>query len=50
MSCSKCKQKNRLKEEFDNTTSLIDKKIVWFIVIWSIFALYGIYSLIVKIL
>jgi hypothetical protein len=50
MSCSKCKQKNRFKEEFEKTTDLVDKKIVWFIVVWSVLALYGIYSLIIKLL
>lgn len=50
MSCSKCKQKNRFKEGFEKTTDLVDKKIIWFIVVWSVFALYGVYSLIIKLL
>jgi hypothetical protein len=50
MGCSKCKQKNRFKEEFGKTTELIDKKVLWFVIIWSGFAIYGLFSLASKIL
>ena len=50
MSCTKCKQKDSFREEIENTTGFISKGAVWFIVIWSLFAVYGIYSLISKFL
>lgn len=50
MACSKCKQKNKLKEEIENGTDFVSKATIWVFVIWSGFALYGIYSLISKLL
>lgn len=46
MACSKCKQKRNFNQEFAKKTEFVGKGIVWFLIIWSLLALYGIYSLI----
>ena len=48
MACSKCKEKKTLKEDLIKSTGIVSKGIVWFTIIWTIFAIYGIYSLITK--
>lgn len=50
MGCSKCKKKNLLKEKYDETTSFVSSGVVIFAIVWTIFAVYGVYSLIVKFL
>ena len=50
MGCSKCKQKNRLREEYNKSTDSIDKRTLWFVVIWSAFSIYGLFSLVSKFL
>jgi hypothetical protein len=50
MACTKCKNKESIKEQMDKATNGIEKSAVAFIVIWTILGLYGIYSLIVKFL
>lgn len=50
MGCSKCKQKNRLREEYEKSTDSIDKKTLWFVIIWSAFSIYGLFSLVSKLL
>lgn len=50
MGCSECKKKQKTKEEFLNSTKFIEKGIVWFVITWSLFAIYGIYTLINKLL
>lgn len=50
MGCSKCKQKNRLKEEFEKSADLVDRKTLWFVIIWSAFSIYGLFSLVSKFL
>jgi hypothetical protein len=50
MGCSKCKQKNRLKEEFEKSTDLVDRKTLWFVIIWSGLSIYGLFSLFSKLL
>ena len=49
MSCSNCKKKE-FKEELEKTTGFVSKSAIWFVIIWSVFALYGIYSLVSKFL
>jgi hypothetical protein len=46
MSCSKCKEKKNFNQEFEKKTEFINKGVVWFFIIWSLLALYGIYNLI----
>lgn len=46
MSCSNCKKKNEFKNEIVQSSEFVSKGVVWFVVIWSLFALFGIYSLI----
>lgn len=50
MSCKNCKEKSRIKEELYNSTKYIEKFSITFVIIWSIFAIYGIYSFIKNIL
>jgi hypothetical protein len=47
MACNKCKKKERF-EEFKNSTEFVNNGIIVFVIIWSLFAVYGIYSLISK--
>lgn len=48
MGCSECKKKQTLKEEMLNSSRFVNQSVVWFVVIWSLFAVYGIYSLVSK--
>ncbi len=54
MACSECKQKSKssemTKQEIDSMVKSMEKGVTWFVIIWSIFAIYGIYSLIDKFL
>jgi hypothetical protein len=47
MSCTKCKKKERI-DEFEKSTEFISNGIIVFVIMWSLFAIYGIYSLISK--
>ncbi len=47
MACSKCKKQERI-EEFEKTTEFVSNGVVVFVIVWSLFAIYGIYSLITK--
>lgn len=44
MGCSNCKEKKKLKEDIYTSTDKLDKKLFWFIIMWSGFAIYGIIS------
>lgn len=48
MGCSTCKEKKDIKKELTGSTGDVSKGVVWFVVIWSLFALYGIYSFVIK--
>jgi len=54
MACSKCKQKSKssemAKQEIDSMVKSMEKGDTWFVIVWCLFALYGIYSLIDKFL
>jgi hypothetical protein len=54
MACSKCKQKSEIgqmtKEDINTMVKSMEKGVTWFVFIWSLFAVYGIYSLIIKFL
>jgi hypothetical protein len=45
MACSKCKKKD-IKESLRESSELVPKGIIIFTIIWSLFALYGLYNLI----
>lgn len=42
MGCTNCKKKYEVRESFYKMTDKTDKKYYIFIIIWSIFAIYGI--------
>lgn len=46
MACKSCKQKKEMssEEKFQRTSDLVDRWIPWFLLIWSLFALYGIFK------
>lgn len=44
MSCKSCKEKNAFREELSDSTKYVEKSAIVFFIIWSGFALYGIYS------
>lgn len=46
MSCTSCKKRDTLKERMESEMSNTPKGVIWFIIIWSGLALYGLYSLI----
>lgn len=48
MACSECKKKQSVKEDLLKSTEFVQKGVMWFVAIWSGFAIYGIYTLISK--
>lgn len=46
MACSNCKKRNEIKQEINQGTEFVSKGVIWFVIIWSLFALYGIYTFI----
>lgn len=46
MGCSSCKEKKDIKEELLKSSEYVSRGIVWFVIIWSLFAVFGIYSFI----
>ena len=50
MACSSCKKRETIKDEIKETGDFISKKIIWFALIWSILGLYGLYTLITKLI
>jgi hypothetical protein len=50
MSCTNCKEKRNVKEEIVKSGEFVSNGIIWFAIIWTIFGLYGLYSLIHKFL
>lgn len=50
MGCKNCKNKDTLKEEMLNSTKLVDNWVIWFTIIWSGLAIYGLVTLIGKFL
>lgn len=44
MGCSDCKKKQNIKEEIVKSTDHVQKYVVGFVIVWSVFAIYGIYS------
>jgi len=51
MSCKTCKQKRKIIEsdEFNKKADLVERSVITFTIIWTIFALYGLYHIIVDI-
>lgn len=50
MGCSECKKKQTMKEEILASSKFVSNAVVWFVVVWSGFAIYGIYTLISKLI
>jgi len=50
MACTNCKEKKDIKEEIIKSAEFVAKRVIWFAIIWSILGLYGLISLIGKIL
>jgi hypothetical protein len=48
MGCTECKKNKTTKEEILKSTEFIQKGVTWFVLIWSVFAIYGIYTFINK--
>jgi hypothetical protein len=48
MSCTKCKKREKY-EEFKESTKFVENGTIIFVVIWSMLAIYGLYTLITKI-
>ena len=46
MACKNCKQKKEImgEEKFERTSDLVEKWIPWFLLVWSLFAVYGIFK------
>lgn len=49
MACDKCKQKQDLKKDLFNSPDLENNKMVFFVIIWFILGIYGLYRLFVDI-
>jgi len=50
MGCSECKKKQTMKEEMLESSKFVSNTVIWFVIVWSGFAIYGIYTLISKLL
>jgi hypothetical protein len=50
MGCTKCKEKRDIKEEIIKSGEFINKGIIWFAIGWSLLGIYGLITLISKIL
>jgi hypothetical protein len=50
MGCTKCKNKENIREQMDLATKGFEKGAILFITIWTLLGVYGLYSLIVKFL
>lgn len=50
MSCTSCKEKRDIREELIKSTGFVSKGILWFVIIWSLLGVYGLVTLISKIL
>jgi hypothetical protein len=51
MACAKCKKnKNELNKSFEKKIDLVGKGVVIFAIIWSLLAIYGLFSLFNKFL
>lgn len=50
MACTKCKQRNKIKEDIQNSVSSVSKTVVWVAVIWMVLGIYGLVTLISKFL
>ena len=48
MGCSSCKEKRDIKQELINSNEFVSKGVIWFTIIWSILAIYGLVTLISK--
>jgi hypothetical protein len=50
MGCSNCKKKNnfvqKIQDDIENGASSTPKKVIWFVAIWFILGIYGLYTLI----
>lgn len=46
MGCNNCKEKKNIKGDLIEASKTINKGVLWFVIVWSLFALYGIYSFI----
>lgn len=46
MGCSNCKKKSDIKKELIKSSEFISRGVEIFVIIWSLFACYGIYSFI----
>lgn len=45
MACTKCKKQEKI-EEFKESTKFVENGVMVFVVVWSLFAIYGIYTFI----
>lgn len=50
MSCKSCKEKKDIKEEMIKSGEFIAKGVIWFAVIWTVLGLYGLITLIGKLI
>lgn len=50
MACTDCKKKTEIKKELIDSSEFVSRGVIWFVIIWSIFACYGIYSFIKNLL
>ena len=50
MACSECKKRSNIRDEIIQSSKSVEKRIVWFVIIWSIFGAYGLYCLITNLI
>lgn len=48
MACTKCKHKKNYNQDFFKKSEFVGRNIIWFFIVWSLLALYGIYNLILN--
>ncbi len=50
MACSECKKKQTKKQDVLEGAKFVNNTVIGFVIVWSAFAVYGIYTLISKLL
>jgi hypothetical protein len=50
MGCTTCKEKSNIREEMVKSGEFIPKGVIIFMIVWSILGVYGLYTLITKLI
>lgn len=48
MACKSCKEKREIKKEIIESSRFISNGVIWFVIGWSVLAIYGLVTLVSK--